>query len=244
MIQRSSALSALTVAGLIAFIVIERSVRAPLLPLKLYAERGFATAALQGTLLNFAFYGVLFSMSLLLQQGRHLSALVTGLLFLPLTGLISIANLGSAPLTRRLGRPAVLAIGQAVLTLALLALAWASTSASVWPMVLALIPIGFSSGLLVPTMTAQSIAAVEPDLHGAASAAFNTSRQIGAAIGVATFGPLLGRRPQPRRRLRHLRNRRRRREHRGPRRHRLRPPYPDPRPLGGPRFVIRLRGPG
>ena len=184
--------AALTVAGLVAFIVVERSVGAPLLPLKLYADRGFAAAAAQGTLLNFAFYGVLFTMSLLLQQGRGLSPLVTGLLFLPLTGLISIANLCSAPLTRRLGRPAVLAIGQAVLTLALLGLAWASTASAVWPMVLALVPIGFSSGLLVPTMTAQSIAAVEPDLHGAASAAFNTSRQIGGAIGVATFGPLLG----------------------------------------------------
>jgi MFS transporter, DHA2 family, methylenomycin A resistance protein len=32
----------------------------------------------------------------------------------------------------------------------------------------------------------------EPALHGAASAAFNTSRQIGAAIGIAIFGPLLG----------------------------------------------------
>ncbi|NUR96365.1 MAG: MFS transporter, partial [Kribbellaceae bacterium] len=155
-------------------------------------DRGFAAAAIQGALLNFAFYGVLFSMSLLLQQGRHLSALVTGLLFLPLTGLISIANIGSAPLARRLGRPAVLALGQAVITVSMLGLAWASTSSAVWPMVLALIPIGFSSGLLVPTMTAQSIAAVEPPLHGAASAAFNTSRQIGGAIGVATFGPLLG----------------------------------------------------
>ena len=57
---------------------------------------------------------------------------------------------------------------------------------------LALVPAGFSSGLLVPTMTSQSIAAVEPALHGAASAAFNTSRQVGAAIGIATFGPLLG----------------------------------------------------
>jgi DHA2 family methylenomycin A resistance protein-like MFS transporter len=171
---------------------VERFVRAPLLPLELYADRGFAAAAAQGTLLNFAFYGVLFTMSLVLQQGRGLSPLVTGLLFLPLTGLISIANLCSAPLTRRFGRPAVLAIGQAVLTLSLLGLAWASTSSAVWPMVLALVPIGFSSGLLVPTMTAQSIAAVEPDLHGAASAAFNTSRQIGGAIGVATFGPLLG----------------------------------------------------
>ena len=71
-------------------------------------------------------------------------------------------------------------------------MAWASTSSALWPLVLALVPAGFSSGLLVPTMTSQSIAAVEPALHGAASAAFNTSRQIGAAIGIAIFGPLLG----------------------------------------------------
>ncbi|MFF0342658.1 MFS transporter [Kribbella sp. NPDC004875] len=186
------AAGAVTVVGLVGFVLVERSVSGPLLPPRLYADRGFAAAALQGSLLNFAFYGVLFTMSLLLQQGRGLSALVTGLLFLPLTGLISIANLCSAPLTRRLGRPAVLALGQAVLTAGLLALAWASTASAVWPMVLALVPIGISSGILVPTMTAQSIAAVEPELHGAASAAFNTSRQIGGAIGVATFGPLLG----------------------------------------------------
>ena len=186
------AAAVVAVAGLIGFVAVERSVRSPLLPPRLYADRGFAAAALQGSLLNFAFYGVLFTMSLLLQQGRHLSALVTGLLFLPLTGLISVANVASAPLARRLGRPTVLAIGQAVVTVSMLALAWASTSSAVWPMVLALVPIGFSSGLLVPTMTAQSIAAVEPGLHGAASAAFNTSRQIGGAIGVATFGPLLG----------------------------------------------------
>jgi DHA2 family methylenomycin A resistance protein-like MFS transporter len=70
--------------------------------------------------------------------------------------------------------------------------AWASTSSALWPLAVALVPAGFSAGLLVPTMTSQSIAAVEPALHGAASAAFNTSRQIGAAIGIATFGPLLG----------------------------------------------------
>jgi DHA2 family methylenomycin A resistance protein-like MFS transporter len=91
-----------------------------------------------------------------------------------------------------MGRPAVLGIGQAVLATTFLAVAWASTSSELWPLVLALVPAGFSSGLLVPTMTSQSIAAVEPALHGAASAVFNTSRQIGAAIGVAAFGPLLG----------------------------------------------------
>lgn len=103
-----------------------------------------------------------------------------------------VVVLALAPLTRRFGRPVVLGIGHAIFAIALLGLAWAGTSSALWPLVLALLPAGFSSGIVVPTMTTQAIGAVEPSLHGAAAAAFNTSRQIGAAIGVATFGPLLG----------------------------------------------------
>lgn len=182
----------LTVAGLAGFVWAERSGRAPLLPPGVYVDRGFAGAAGQGALFNFAFYGLLFALSLLLQQGRGLSPVVSGLLFLPLTGLISIGSICAAPLARRIGRPAVLGIGQAVLVTTFLVIAWASTAAALWPLALALVPAGFSAGLLVPTMASQAIAAVEPALHGAASAVFNTSRQIGAAIGIATFGPLLG----------------------------------------------------
>ncbi|MEV6926288.1 MFS transporter [Dactylosporangium sp. NPDC051485] len=186
------AATALALAGLVAFVWAERSTPAPLLPPGVYADRRFVATAAQGVLFNFAFYGLLFAMGLMLQQGRGLSALVSGLLFLPLTGLISIGAVCAAPLAQRLGRPAVLGIGQAVLATTLLAVAWASTASALWPLALALLPAGFSSGLLVTTMTSQAIAAAEPALHGAASAAFNTCRQVGAAIGVATFGPLLG----------------------------------------------------
>ena len=182
----------LTVASAVGFVWVERTSSAPLLPPALYSDRGFVAAAVQGGLFNFAFYGLFFAMSLSLQQGRGLSALVSGLLFLPLTGLISLGNVSAAPLTQRLGRPAVLGIGLTVLTVALLTVAWASTFSALWPLVLALLPVGFSSGTLVPTMTSQAIAAVEPTLHGAASAAFNTSRQVGSALGIAAFGPLLG----------------------------------------------------
>ncbi|TXS39904.1 MFS transporter [Streptomyces sp. or43] len=184
--------AALTVTGLVGFVWVERSTPAPLLPTVVYSDRRFVATAAQGALFNFAFYGLLFAMSLMLQQGRGLSALVSGLLFLPLTGLISIGSICAAPLARRIGTTAVLGIGQAGLTTTFLAVAWASTSSALWLLVLALVPAGFSSGLLVPTMTSRSIAAVEPALHGAASAVFNTSRQIGAAIGIAAFGPLLG----------------------------------------------------
>ncbi|KPI05901.1 major facilitator superfamily MFS_1 [Actinobacteria bacterium OK074] len=183
---------ALAVVGLVGFVRAERSSRVPLLPPGVYSDRGFVATAVQGALFNFAFYGLLFAMSLMLQQGRGLGALVSGLLFLPLTGLISVGSVCAAPLARRIGRPAVLGIGQAVLTATFVLVAWAGTSTALWPLILALVPAGFSSGLLVPTMTSRSIAAVQPALHGAASAVFNTSRQIGAAIGVAAFGPLLG----------------------------------------------------
>lgn len=85
----------LAVAGTIGFVCAERSVKAPLLPVGVYSDRVFVATAIQGGLFNFTFYGLLFAMSLMLQDGRGLSALVTGLLFLPLTGLISSAP--SAP---------------------------------------------------------------------------------------------------------------------------------------------------
>src|SRR5215475_12651829 len=184
--------AAIALAGLLGFGWAKRSARTPLLPPRIYADRVFVAAAVQGALFNFAFYGLLFAMSLMLQQGRGLTALSSGLLFLPLTGLISIGSICAAPLAQRIGRTAVLGIGQASLAATLLAVAWASTSHSLWPLVLALVPAGFSSGMLVPTMTSQSIAAVEPALHGAASAAFNAPRQVGSAIGAATFGVLRG----------------------------------------------------
>jgi DHA2 family methylenomycin A resistance protein-like MFS transporter len=171
---------------------VERTGRAPLLPTAVYSDRSFLTAAVQGALFNFTFYGLLFTMSLMLQQGRGLGAVESGLLFLPLTGPIPLGSISAAILTRRAGGRAVLAVGQIVLALSLIAVVLTSNLRPLWPLVIALLPAGFSAGVLVPTMTAQSIAAVPPALHGATSAVFNTSRQVGAAIGIATFGPLLG----------------------------------------------------
>ncbi len=178
--------------GLVAFALIERANVAPLLPPRLYRDASFVGTVAQGALFNFAFYGLLFALSLTLQQGRDLDVLSSALLFLPLTAMVPLANLCAAPLARRFSRTTVLAAGEAMLTGSLLLVAWASTAASLWPLALALIPVGFTSGLLVPTLTSEAISAVEPSLHGAASAAFNTARQVGGAVGVAILAPLLG----------------------------------------------------
>jgi MFS transporter, DHA2 family, methylenomycin A resistance protein len=185
------AASGLALVGLVTFVLAERAAAAPILPPGVYRDPRFLGAVAQGALFNFAFYGLLFALSLMLQQGHGLGPLTSGLMVLPLTGVISIANLCAAPLARRFDRRVVLAGAEAGLTASLALLAWASTARLLWPLLLALIPTGLSSGLLVTTLTSEVIGAVEAGLHGAASAAFNAVRQVGGAVGVATLAPLL-----------------------------------------------------
>lgn len=184
---------AVAVVGVIAFVVIESRVAAPLMPLAVWRNRVFLGASLQGALWNLALYGLLFALGLLLQTGMGMSVLHSSLMFLPLTIAILVGNLTVSRITEAIDRvDHLLAGAQTVFALSLLGLAWAGWSQSIWGIIVAMIPAGFASGLLVPTMTTQSLATVPRELHGAASAAFNTLRQVGGSIGVAVFGILLG----------------------------------------------------
>jgi hypothetical protein len=68
-----------------------------------HAGRWWTAAALfAGLALNFAFYGAVFLLALFFEQVRGLSALETGLMFLPMTALITVVNLlaGRLPVGR------------------------------------------------------------------------------------------------------------------------------------------------
>jgi MFS transporter, DHA2 family, methylenomycin A resistance protein len=54
-----------------------------------------------------------------------------------------------------------------------------------------LVPLGLGGGITVPPMTAALLEAVEPERSGVASGVLNAARQLGGAIGVATFGGLV-----------------------------------------------------
>jgi DHA2 family methylenomycin A resistance protein-like MFS transporter len=183
---------ALVVVAATGFIVSERRAADPIMPLGLAAQVEFAAASLLGALFNFTFYGVMFALTLLLQQGRGDSPLVAGLSFLPLTGLIAVGNLTAPRLTSRRSANFVLHAGQSLLGLGLVAALLTATLPSQWPLLLSLVPAGFGSGLLVPTMTSRLLQTAPDHLRGVAAGAFNASRQIGGAIGVAVFGSLLG----------------------------------------------------
>jgi DHA2 family methylenomycin A resistance protein-like MFS transporter len=178
--------------GAIAFALCERCANDPLLPPSLMRHREFAGAALVGALLNLAFYGEVFVLSLFFQQARGESPLRAGLSFLPMTGLITLANLSAPRISRRIGTAATIVSGELILAAGMAAVALIDARSPWWMIALALLPIGIGGGVSIPPLTSQLLESVPASTAGVASGAFNASRQVGGAIGVALFGALLG----------------------------------------------------
>src|SRR6476660_3400383 len=82
------------------FVVQERRVAQPMLPLSLFANRLFAMTSLVGLLVNVAFYGLIFVLSLYFQEINDYSPFQTGLAFLPIMGVVLPVNLIAPRLDR------------------------------------------------------------------------------------------------------------------------------------------------
>jgi DHA2 family methylenomycin A resistance protein-like MFS transporter len=75
----------------------------PALPLEQLHQAGVARAVTAGALLNLTFFGVVFALGLALQREQRLSPVVTGLVLLPASAVIPLANLAAGTGIRRWG---------------------------------------------------------------------------------------------------------------------------------------------
>ncbi|MEV5707062.1 MFS transporter [Actinoallomurus sp. NPDC052274] len=173
------------------FVWWERRVPEPMLPMRLFAHAKFGAASVAGFVQNFAYYGIVFLLSLFLQNQRGDSALATGLIFLPMSIAAMTSNMLGGRLTGRLGPRPPMTVGQLVFALGLLGLLAAGPDAPYWVLSLTTLPVGVGAGAVVPAMTSAVLESVEPEYAGVASAQLNTARQVGGAVGVALFGTLV-----------------------------------------------------
>ena len=175
------------VAGAV-FVVVEARRRSAMLPLALFGSRTFSSAAAIGLVINIAFYGLIFVLSLYFQSVRHYSPLATGLAFAPATGVVLLANVLAGRLTARFGTQAVIASAAALMAVSLGGLLIADESTPYPELLVQLLALGFALGVIVPAMTAALLGSVELNRSGVASGTLNTARQTGSVIGVALFG--------------------------------------------------------
>jgi DHA2 family methylenomycin A resistance protein-like MFS transporter len=174
------------------FIFVEKRAASPILPLKFFSLPGFNAAVVFGVLVNLTYYGVIFVLSLYLQQVRSYSALRTGIAFLPLTATFIVSNIISGSLTARAGSRTPMVLGSLIGMLGYALLLRLDETTSLPSMMASFILIPGGMGLAVPAMTTSILTIVPRERSGTASAVLNTARQTGGAIGVAVFGALLG----------------------------------------------------
>jgi DHA2 family methylenomycin A resistance protein-like MFS transporter len=183
---------AVFVIAAVSFVVIEQRTDQPMLPLTLFRNRQFSATSLIGLLVNIAFYGLIFVLSLYLQQTNGLSPLWTGLAFVPMMAAVFVPNLVAARIASKIGSGLTIAIGALVAAASCLALLGIKEGTSYEWLVVPFMTLGAGLGLLVPPLTSTLLGSVEKSRSGIASGVLNAMRQTGSVIGVALFGALAG----------------------------------------------------
>lgn len=171
---------------LAAMVVIELRATAPLLDLRVYADRLFRSASIVLTLTSVAFFGLLFLLSLFFQDGLHFSALKAGSAICPeAVGVIIASQIVSRRIYPAVGPRRIMAAGLLLIAGVAVVLSFAGTGTSVWLLRAILFVMGFGVAAVFLPSQAAGFATIGAERTSVASTVFNAQRMIGGATGVA-----------------------------------------------------------
>jgi EmrB/QacA subfamily drug resistance transporter len=177
---------------LVAFVLVQRRVAHPVLPLRVILDRYRGGSLLAILMSGAGMFGVFLFLTYYLQQNLGFSAVRSGLAFLPMTAALMVASqIGSTVLTTRFGPRFIMAPGLAIGGVGLWMLthidAGSTYAANVLP---ATMVFGVGLGLVFASAMSLSTAGVAPEDAGVASAMVNTAQQVGGSVGTALLNTI------------------------------------------------------
>ena len=175
-------------ALLAGFLLRQATAHTPLMPLRMLRPRAVWAANLIQVLLVGAMFSFQVMFALHLQNVLGYGAAETGLAMLPAAVAIGAVSLGlAARLNARFGEPAMLLVGLAMLTTLLVLLSRLPDDAAYATDLLPLLLLGAGFGLAQPALTTFGMSAARSEDAGLASGLFNTTQQVGMALGIAVL---------------------------------------------------------
>ena len=176
---------------LIAFGIWEMRVKHPMLDISLFRNPRFSGASGAITLVSFALFGTIFSLTQYLQLVQGYATLDAGLRILPVAlGLIIGSGL-STRFAERIGLKYTVAGGLAIVACGLTVMSLLKTDSGYELVATALIVMGLGMGTAMAPATNSIMGSLPLDKAGVGSATNDTTRQIGGALGVAILGSVL-----------------------------------------------------
>jgi EmrB/QacA subfamily drug resistance transporter len=182
---------AVAAVALGSFIVLETRQRLPMLDLSLFRNPVFSGANTVMLLVGLAMFGVLFYVSLFVQEILGYSPIQAGASFLPWTALIVLLAPMAGRLSDKLGSRGLVGFGMTVLAGSLFLFSRMGGHASFWSLLPAMLLGGVGMSATMAPVTSTAMASVPRDKAGVGSAVLNSMRQVGGSLGIAVMGAIV-----------------------------------------------------
>jgi EmrB/QacA subfamily drug resistance transporter len=179
------------IALAVAFSVVELRRRHPLLDVRLFSNPQFATGAVGITFLFFANFGFFFVSIQYIQLVMGYSALQTAAALCPLMVPVLILSATNNWYLPRVGLRVVLFVGLLLIAAGLLSMQTLELDSSYVDLVWPLLIMSTGIGLCTAPTTSAIMGSTPDEKQGVASAVNDTTREVGAALGIAVAGSLL-----------------------------------------------------
>ncbi|MEQ7011163.1 MFS transporter [Actinopolymorpha sp. B17G11] len=181
-----------TGVAIAVFMVVERYVRPPAVPLRLFRDRSFVVTSIVAALIGVAVFGVASYLPVSLQLIRGTTSMETGTALLPLgCGFFFAALVAGATMRKTVSYRIFLALGIVIAMVGIGRISALTADTPQWQVTVALAAIGVSAGLVMPVvvLAAQNVAG--PCLLGVTTAMTNYFWQCGAFLGAVATGALV-----------------------------------------------------
>ncbi|QAU32683.1 DHA2 family efflux MFS transporter permease subunit [Janthinobacterium sp. 17J80-10] len=188
---QGSALLLLGVVCLIGFVAYQRRAVEPLLSMKLFAYRQFASGALVAFIYGMSLFGSTYLLPVYMQSARHYAPSTAGLILLPAGIVLALVIPLGGRLADRIPANLLVSGGLALMALSFVLMAL-GTPTTHYLAIMAWVVIGrIGLGLVVPALSLGALRGIESDLIAQGASAMNFLRQLGGAIGVSVAGVVL-----------------------------------------------------
>ncbi|MET9295376.1 MDR family MFS transporter [Streptomyces sp. NPDC003077] len=184
-------LGAVGVAAIAGFVLVERKVAEPVLPLHIFGNRNFSLITVIGFLVGFVMFGSMTFLPLFQQIVQGASATNSGLLLLPLLLGMMAVSLVAGRITTSTGKyKAFVVIGGGLLVVGLALLSLMDVGTTRFVSSVYMVVLGAGMGFLMQTTMLIAQNSVEMKDMGVGSSSATLFRTIGGSFGVAIFGAI------------------------------------------------------
>lgn len=174
-----------------AFGIWEVHQRAPMFDIRLFGRPGFGATSFAETVAHFALVGGTFALTQYLQFVWGQKPLQAGLSMLPIAFGVVVGSGVASRLLPRIGARYLISGGMAGISASLLIISRLSVDSPYLLFAAALIVMSLGMGLAMAPATDLIMGAVDKARAGVGSATNDTTRELGAALGVAVFGSIV-----------------------------------------------------